>query len=302
MLRWLRVAGLAVAVLLVGAPARAQFTDPRTYDNAPVGVNQLELIYAHARSNTSINTALIVAGAQFELNDGTVDYTRFLSIAHRLAWVEAGVPIANLEGSINGTDIHESTTGDGDSSYQAAILVRGGPAMGAAQFAKFKPVTTIGLSLTMTAPTGVYSANKVLNLGSNLWSFKPEFALSAPFGPGQKWEFDGYGNVSFFTNNTAYHGSQNLGQRAIPGIEGHISYTFASSVWASFDTRYSFGGITSINGVDQENGQQNFTLGTEVWITPNSRNSLVVEFATPVVHVNGPTYTGFGIKYLYSWP
>ena len=297
----LLVAGLAAAVLFVVHPARAQFTDPRTYDDAPVDVNELELVYAHAHSNTSIDTSLIVAGAQLQLNDGTVNYTRYLSVVHRLAWVQAGVPIANLAGSINGTDIRASTTGDGDSNYQAAVLLRGGPAMSSAQFAKFKPETTIGLSLTVTAPTGQYSSNQLLNLGANLWSFKPEIAMSVPFGPEQKWELDAYGNVSFYTNNTAYHGAQNLGQRALPGLEGHISYTFSPTVWASFDTRYSFGGVTSLNGVDQMNGQQNFTLGTEVWFTPNSRNTLVVEFATPVVHVNGPTYTGFGIKYLYTW-
>ena len=29
----------------------AQFTDPRTYDNSPVGINQLELSYAYAHAN-----------------------------------------------------------------------------------------------------------------------------------------------------------------------------------------------------------------------------------------------------------
>jgi Putative MetA-pathway of phenol degradation len=297
----LLVAGLAVAVLFVVHPARAQFTDPRTYDNAPVDVNQLELVYAHAHSNTSLDTSLIVAGAQLQLNDGTVDYSRYLSIAHRLAWVEATVPIANLAGSINNTDLHADTTGTGDSSYQAAILLRGGPALTSPQFANFKPITTVGLSLTMTAPTGQYNSNQLLNLGSNLWSFKPEFALSIPFGPEQKWELDAYANASFYTHNAAYRGTQNLGQRPLPGFEAHLSYTFAPKLWASVDTRYSFGGTTSLNGVDQNNGQQNFTLGTELWFTPNAQSSIVFEFVTPVVHINGPTYTGFGIKYVYTW-
>lgn len=44
----------------------------------------------------------------------------------------------------------------------------------------------MGMSLTITAPTGLYDADKLLNLGSNRWSFKPEIALSHPFGPKQK--------------------------------------------------------------------------------------------------------------------
>ena len=297
----LLLAGLAAAALFVAHPARAQFTDPRIYVNAPINSNELELVYAHAHSNTSLDTSLIIAGAQLQLNDGTIDYSRYLSIAHRLGWLEATVPIANLAGSINDTSIHADTTGTGDSSYQAAILLRGGPALTPAQFANFKPVTALGLSLTLIAPTGQYDSSKLLNLGSNLWSFKPEFACSIPFGPEQKWQLDAYANASFYTSNAAYHGTQTLGQRPLPGLEAHLSYTFAPKLWASFDTRYSFGGTTSLNGVDQNNAQQNFILGAEVWFTPTAQSSLVLEFAAPVVHINGPTYTGFGLKYVYTW-
>jgi len=54
-----------------------------------------------------------------------------------------------------------------------------------------------------------------------------------------------------------------LGQQALPGFEGHISYSFTSRLWASFDTRYSFLGGTSMNGASQNNEQQNLTLGGE---------------------------------------
>jgi hypothetical protein len=67
--------------------------------------------------------------------------------------VEASVPIANLSGSITGTDITGSTTGTGDSGYTAAILLKGGPALSPEQFANAVTTTSIGLSLS-TPPTG----------------------------------------------------------------------------------------------------------------------------------------------------
>src|SRR5262249_31643734 len=82
-----------------------------------------------------------------------------------------------------------STAGAGDSSYQVALLLKGGQALTAAQFENYKPSTTLGASFTITAPTGLYHPNKVLNLGSDRWSFKPEFGLAHPFGAEQKWEF-----------------------------------------------------------------------------------------------------------------
>jgi len=279
----------------------AQFTDPRNYDNTPVGVNQLELSYAYAHSNASIDTSIIVAGAQFNLNQGTLDYTYYFGFLHRLAWVEPSVPIAGLNGSITGTNIRGSTTGAGDSNYQVALLLKGGPALTMSEFANYKPTTTVGVSLSVTAPTGQYSPDKVLNLGSDRWSFKPEFALSHPFGPEQKWEWDAYANVYFYTDNTSYHGVEILRQRPLPGLEGHISYSFNNNVWASLDTRYSSRGVTLLNGVSQDNPQQNFTLGSEVNLSLNSQNALVFVFATALVHKNGPVYTGFSVRYDYSW-
>jgi hypothetical protein len=182
-----------------------------------------------------------------------------------------------------------------------AVLLKGAPALSVAQFANYKPATTIGLSLTVTAPTGLYSADKILNLGSDRWSFKPEIALSHPFGPQQKWEFDAYGNAYFYTDNRDYHGLEILRQRALAGIEGHISYSFTSSVWASFDTRYSFDGETFVDSVAQNNAQRNLILGSELTVSLGSQNALVLEFAKVPVHRNGPAYAGIGVTYAFSW-
>ena len=87
----------------------------------------------------------------------------------------------------------------------------------------------------------------------------------------------------------------------LPGLEGHISYSSTSSLWASLGTRYSFRGDTFVNGMNQNVTQENFTLGSEVSLSLNPHNSLVFEFAKALVHQNGPAFTGFAVKYIYSW-
>ena len=291
----------ASVVLLVPGQACAQFTDPHAYDNCPVGINQLELRYAYVHANASIDTALVVGGAKLNLNEGAIDYTRYFGGLHRLMWVEASVPVADLSGSISGTNIHGSSTGTGDSSYSLGVLLKGGPALNVAQFENYKPVTILGLNLTITAPTGSYAPRKILNLGSDRWAFRPEFALSHPFGPEQRWQIDTYANVDFYTDNTSFQGKQILRQEPLPGLEGHISHSFTDNFWASLDTRYSFRGTTFVNGVAQDDAQQNFILGSEMNISLNSRNSLVFVFAKAVVHHNGPAEVGFSLKYDYTW-
>ena len=292
---------LALAVSCVPERLYAQFTDPRTYDNTPVGVNQVELDYAYARTNASIDTSLIIAGAVLNLNQGTIYYTGYFSAIQRTAWFRASVPIAGLDGSVNGTRIETSRIGAGDSSYEVAMLLKGGPALSVAQFADYKRTTTVGVSLTITVPTGQYDGHKLLNLGASRWAFKPELAVSHPFGPEGKWEFDAYVNGSFFSDDTSYHGSEILRQEALPGVEGHISYSLTNNLWASVDTRYSFRGNTFVDGVDQHSGQQNFILGCEANVSLNPQNSLVFEFAKALVHQNGPAQKGFVVKYIYSW-
>ena len=291
---------IALAMLCV-PKVRAQFTDPRNYDNTPTGINQLELSYAYVHANSSIDTSLTVAGANLNLNQGTISYTNYFGFLHRLTWLEATVPVAGLGGSITGTSVQGSTTGAGDSSYQLAALLKGGPALTVAQFESYKPTTSLGVSLTITAPTGLYDSRKVLNLGSDRWSFKPEIALTHPFGPQQKWEFDAYGNVSFYTDNTSYHGKEILRQQPLPGVEGHVSYSFNDKVWVSLDTRYSFRATTFLDGASQNNAQQNLILGNELNVSLTPQNSLTLEFAKALVHQNGPALVGFSLKYDYIW-
>ena len=292
---------LTLALLLSPQLAGAQFTEAHNYDNTPTGVNQVELAYAYTHANASIDASLIITGAKFNVNQGSISYTRYFGFVRRLVWAEASVPLAGLGGSVSGTMAQGSTTGTGDSSYTLAMLLKDGSALSVEQFADYKPTTTVGISLTISAPTGQYNPNKLLNLGSDRWSFKPEIALSHPFGPQQKWQLDAYANAYFFTNNTSYHGAEILRQEPLPAIEGHISYSLINSLWASLDTRYSFHGSTLVDGVNQNNSQQNFILGTELNVSLNRRNSLVFEFGKALVHQNGPALTAFAVKYSFTW-
>jgi hypothetical protein len=181
------------------------------------------------------------------------------------------------------------------------MLLKGGPALRVSEFENYKPTTSVGVSLTFTAPTGQYDRNKLFNLGSDRWSFKPEIGVSQPFGREQKWVIDGHVNSYFFTDNRTYRGLEILKQRVLPGVEAHLSYSFNGTVWASLDTRYSFRGDTLIDGVNQNDAQQNFILGSEVNVSLNARNTLIFVFAKALVHENGPNSTGFAVRYDYTW-
>src|SRR5262249_37699066 len=143
--------------------------------------------------------------------------------------------------------------------------------------------------------------DRILNLGSDRWSVKPEIALSQPFGPEQKWQLDLYVNGYFYTDNPRFHGREILRQHPLAGLEGHISYSFNDNLWAAFDTRASFQGGTLVDGVDQNNAQENLIVGSEVNLSIDARHSLLFAFGKAVEHHNSPAVIGFNVKYDYTW-
>ena len=296
-----RVVLVCLALALLRTRAGAQFSDPRNYQNVPVGVNQIELAYTYVRANASIDSAIVIGGAKLNLNQGTLSYTRYFGLFGRTAWVAPGIPLAGLGGSVSGTNVSGSIAGAGDSSYEFAMLFKGGPALSPAEFANYKPTTTLGVSLIVTAPTGLYRADKILNLGSDRWSFRPEVGVSYPFGPEQKWVLDAYANCYFYTDNSTYRGAEVLKQGPLPGVEGHVSYAFGERVVASLNTRYSLRGETTVNNQRQDDSQRNFILGSEAIVTLNAKNQLTFLFEKALVHVNGPSATGASVRYDYVW-
>jgi hypothetical protein len=264
-------------------------------------VNQVEVTYSYARANASIDPSIIVEDARLNLNQWTLSYTRYFSLFGRMAWVAPSIPLAVLDGSVSGTNVNGSVGGAGDSGYEFAWLLKGGPALSSEEFEKYKPTTVVGVSVNVTAPTGLYRADKILNLGSDRWSFRPEIAVSHPFGPEQKWVFDAYANTYLYTDNTSYRGAEILRQGPLPALEGHLSYAFRENVVGSFDARYSFRGDTSVNGVGQNNSQRNFVVGSEWIVSLNNKNQLTFIFEKAAVHENGPSVTGLAVRYDYYW-
>ena len=88
----------------------------------------------------------------------------------------------------------------------------------------------------MTAPSGQYNSAKLINLGTNRWSFKPEVGVSVPTG---RWEFDGYVGVWLFArNNDFFPGGRTRSQDPLIALQGHASYTIRPRLWLAVDATW----------------------------------------------------------------
>jgi hypothetical protein len=143
--------------------------------------------------------------------------------------------IGNFHGDVIGAHTNAYRSGLLDSTFRFSVNLKGGRAMNVKEYRNWHQKTIVGASLKVVAPTGQYDSAKLINYGSNRWSFRPEVALSRRRG---HWVLDAYGggwfftrNKQFFSNNSAPLNVQT--EAPIGSMETHLSYDVRPRLWAS---------------------------------------------------------------------
>jgi hypothetical protein len=155
---------LATAGLMITAatPAFAVDDGPRAYFPVPVGTNNLNLIGLFQNTNSSLDPATAVKGADVNVDVGILQYTRAFSLAGNASAVALVAPFGQVRGQAiltgplgNNTIVRESkSSGLGDISLLGVFGIVGSPAMTRMQYAQYNPGFALGALVMVTAPTG----------------------------------------------------------------------------------------------------------------------------------------------------
>src|SRR5271168_2872818 len=153
----------------------AQDLSPRTYVITPLHSNAVTLTESFYSGSINYNGALPVSDATGTYNVPIFSYYHAFGFFGRSANVVASLPYGrgNFEGTVAGAGQHLYRSGLLDSVYRLSINLKGGPAMPPPQFMKWKQKVLLGVSVKVIAPTGQYDPTKLINWGTNRWSFKP---------------------------------------------------------------------------------------------------------------------------------
>ena len=219
-----RIAGVLSCAWCLAA-AGAQELEPRAYSPSPVGVNFVLFGLTHSTGEILTDPSLPIQDVEAELNAGVAGYGRTFGIFGHQASAVIAVPY--VKGDISGNVFEQadsvSRSGIADTRLRLAVNLIGGEAMTPREFMKRTPRTTLGASLSISAPTGQYDPDKLINIGTNRWAFKPEIGLTIPHGP---WMFDVFAGVWLFSANPDFFGGVHREQDPMPTLQGHVSYTF----------------------------------------------------------------------------
>ena len=297
-----REAWVAFFALVAPILAGAQELDPRAYSASPVGTAFTILGINNTSGDILFDASTAITDAHVSSNSASVSAGTAFDLAGHQASVALGLPYAwaNATGNV-GEQAHSiSRSGLGDPRLRLGLLLYGGQAMDAKTFMTTPRTPVLGVSLVVVAPLGQYMPEKLINIGTNRWAFKPELGFSYPAG---HWQFDGYAGVWLFSDNTDFYGGHRKSQDPVLSIQGHVSYTIRPGLWAALDATQYNGGITSVDGVPNSSRQKNLRLGLTLSAPVPKVRGLSVKLAYSdgaVVRV-GSDFSSVGITFQYAW-
>jgi len=283
-----------------GAPAGAQQLEPRAYSPAPVGANFFGVGYANSSGDVVFDPSLPFSNVSANVNAVAPFYGRTFGLFGRLASVGLVLPYAwgTVEGDIGETFHQAKRSGLGDTGLRFAFNFVGNPALSPREFAATKPGTLLGASLSITAPTGEYDPSKLINIGTNRWTFKPELGFAQPVG---RWWFDVYAGLWFFTTNHDFFGGQTREQDPLTVVQAHVSYTFRPRLWLALNGTWYAGGSTTIDGVANADRQENSRLGLTLAVPASKAHSLKFGYARGTSTRVGAKLDTISVAWQFLW-
>ena len=290
----------AVAFALDVSNAKAQEAEPRAFSNTPIGLNFLIGGYLYAEGKMAFNPDLAIADANFNSNTALLAYVRSFELGGQSAKFDVIVPTSSFSAQaiVNGQPTERQMSGFGDPRFRVSVNLFGAPALSAKDFASYQQDLIVGVSMQVSAPLGQYDDSKLLNLGFNRWSFKPELGISKAWGP---WTFELTPSVFIFGDNKDFFGGNTFSQAPIYTVQGHILYTFKSGIWMALDGLYFAGGHTALNGVRSDNEQINTRVGFTLALPVDRNNSLKLSASTGVTTRTGSEFSAVGVAWQYRW-
>jgi len=290
----------AVALLFHPGSADAQSMEPRAYSNAPVGMNFLLLGYVYQQGDVLLDPSVPVKDLNVEVHTAFLGYSRLLDVFGKSGRIDMIVPYAWLSGSgkVQEKDRNRYVSGFADPGVRFSVNLYGAPALSFEGFKNYRQDTILGVGLLTTMPLGQYEPEKLANIGTNRWSFKPEVGISQALG---RWTLEAIGGVTFFTKNDEFLGSQTREQDPIYSLQGHLIYNFPRGIWAALNATYYTGGRTSIDGVKGDDIQKNWRFGATLTLPVNRHNSIKLYASTGVYARRGENFDLVGIAWQYRW-
>jgi Putative MetA-pathway of phenol degradation len=290
---------LATAILALAATrVAAQELEPQAYSPNPSGMDFLLVGFGRTTGSVVFDPSLPIKDVRARINGTTLLYGHTFGLWGRSASAGLGLPYVwgTVAGEVQEERREIRRSGLADMRARLAVNLLGGPAMALPEFVRRRPRTTLGASLVVAAPSGQYDPAKLVNIGANRWSLKPEIGVAHPTG---RWTLETYLGAWFFTDNRQYYGGQEREQSPLGTVQAHVSYTFKPRLWLAGDATFYTGGRTTVGGKVNADLQKNSRLGLTLAVPIGRNHSVKASWATGVSTRIGADFDTLSVGYQY---
>jgi hypothetical protein len=301
-LAWLRFAcSLCVAACgLAPVPVAAQDLEPRAYANTPAGMNFLVAGLAYTTGDVVTDAALALEHSRIDALLPVAAYARALDLGGRSGKFDLIVPYGCADGSTDfrGQPVERDVCGFGDPSMKLSINLYGAPTLRLAELPAYRQDLIVGVGLRIGTPLGQHDGDKLLNIGANRWSFRPEIGVSKAMG---RFTLEMIAGAAVFTDNDDYFGHRDREQDPIYSLQGHLIYTLRAGAWMALNATAYEGGRTTIDGVRGDDTQRNTRIGATLTWPLGRRSSLKFAASTGATTRRGGDFDTVAVAWQYRW-
>jgi hypothetical protein len=289
-----------VACALAAACVHGQQLEPRAYSNVPVGINFAVAGLSHSSGDVLPDPSVPARDAAAKVNGLFAAYSRALDLWGKSGLVTVAAPWATgtVSGVLEGQPASVERAGFGDPSLKLSMNFLGAPALSLKEFASYRQETIVGGSLQVTAPLGSYDPARIVNVGTNRWTLKPELGISRALG---RWVLEGALAVSLFTDNREYQVNRTRAQEPLYSAQAHLVYNFRPGMWGAINYTFYAGGRSSVDGVARDDRIQSSRWGLTLTFPLDPRNSVKVYASTGVLARAGTDFDMAGIAFQHRW-
>jgi len=291
---------LVLFLLAAAAPVEAQSFDPRSFVNTPVGINFLIVGYGYSSGNVLFDPAITIEDADLTVQGPTGGYARALDLWGASGKVDGALGGACTDGTAtyDGEPISRHVCGLTDPTVHMSVNFIGAPALTLSQYPGYKQNILVGAGLRITAPLGQYDPSRLVNIGTNRWSFKPELGVSKQTG---RFTFEFLGAVTFFTENPDFFGGHELTQTPLWSGQLNAIFTSRSGIWGGVGGLYYAGGENSIDGGPPSTPQENTRIGAVLVFPLGKTNSIKAHWSSGASTRTGTDFNTFMVNWIHLW-
>jgi hypothetical protein len=285
-----------------GSSSHSQELTPRAYVWVPKNTTTLISGLNFSEGDIVTDATLPVKDVSAEVQSLTIGVSHNFALKGLTSQILVLVPYAwaRVSGELNEAAAEVNRSGFSDMRLRFSVLFLNAPAATLKEIVTAPRKTILGASLNITAPTGQFYSDKLINLGTNRWSFFPELAVSQPIS--KKWLLDFYSGIWFFTDNTHFFpGDAVRSQKPMGSFQAHLSYNITPVFWVAINSTYYVGGNSSINGVINDDRANNSRLGLTAVIPTGKLSAIKVTANTGAVVRVGQDFNTFSIGWQKSW-